>query len=255
MKSVLESLDGVDESLHEHYAEQDGKFVLKLDDDPPGYIKAAQLAETKTKLAQMRDTNIAILKAAGLEDPEDLSPLTKLREEHAALKKAAAELDKKGVKKPEDVEAYLAAKLEEFNKTAVAPLQEQLKQEREAREKAQSAADGAMLRERFTEKLKGAEPTALPFLLDRAAQEFQVAEGGKIEPRAGRLSPKTAAEWAGIDEWVEHAQKEFSFAFKGSAGGGSDPARGGAQPLQGGNKTFRDSAGSELKTDGITVLQ
>lgn len=260
MDAVLEDLGGLDESLHEHYEQRDGKYVLKVDGELPGYVKASQLAETKTKLSEMRETNIGLLKGvaelAGVDEASDLSPLREKLKSYEGIdpedyRKLKAELDKKGVKKGDDIDGLIQSQMEKFKEEAIAPLKQQLEQEREARVAAQKRADQSTLREKLSAALgDGVKTKALPFLLDKASVEFTVKDG-EVAVRDGRLSPKTAEPWT-LDGWVEHARSEYDFAFKSSTGGGANPGPGG--PPQAPPTKLRGSDGEELKTDGITVL-
>lgn len=83
LKAIVDSLDGIDESLHEHYVEKDGGYYLSLDDfgKHPG---AVTLKSTLNRVSKERDTLSAKVtemegKVEGL--PEDFDP-----EEWARLK-------------------------------------------------------------------------------------------------------------------------------------------------------------------------
>lgn len=266
MKPVLDTLDDVPEEIHGEYEEKDGKYVLKLDGAPPGFVPAGELAETKEKVSEFRDTTVGLLKGvaemAGVEEATDLSPLRKKLaqyegvdpDEYRKLKEQAEELEAKGVKKAGDVNAQIQKALDNFKESTVEPLQKTLQEEREAREAAQRQAQEAHLRETVGKELTkaGAEPEAMDFLIDRARSVFTI-EDGEVVAKNGNFSPQTG-DPVTVPEWVSStALKEYGFAFKPSKGGGASGGPG--TPDASNLKSIRGADGEELKTEGIQVLQ
>lgn len=91
LKAVLDSLDGVDDGLHDHYTEKDGKFVLQLDDfgKHPG---AQTLKSTLNRVDKERQEVMGRLTEAETRlslIPEGFDP-----EEYLSLK-ASSDPDKK----------------------------------------------------------------------------------------------------------------------------------------------------------------
>lgn len=76
LKAYVDTLDGIDESLHEHYTEKDGGFYLSLDDfgKHPG---AVTLKTTLNRVSKERDTlsgEVSELKSRVESLPEDFDP-------------------------------------------------------------------------------------------------------------------------------------------------------------------------------------
>lgn len=108
LKTLLDNLDGIDEGLHEHYTEVDGKFILDLSDDVKAHpkIKAMSNAmdrlktdknELKTKLDAAEEkienipedfdlTEYEALKAGGGKDQPDLDAIRAAAEKQAEAK-------------------------------------------------------------------------------------------------------------------------------------------------------------------------
>jgi len=231
LKAITDSLESIPEQFHDLYVEQDGRFVLQVEGALPGTAKAEELAETKRKLHEFRESNVALLKGvaelAGIEEARDLTPLKTLLarfegmdpEEYADLKRRAAELESKGVKGAKDISAAIQEHLDAFKKTTVLPLQLELKKEQEARAEATKRAERAHLRETIGAELSKAKAkrSAIDFLIERAP--FYV-EGDQITPRDGVFSARTGDPIT-LSEWVGQAQQEYDFAFESDAGGNS----------------------------------
>ncbi len=248
------TLAEVPEALRQYYVERDGHAV------PDGLVPAQ-------KHAEFRENNVRLLKALGAETVEaalqraglftgfDADRLAALKEidpaEYKALKAKAEKLDKKGVKEPEDLDA-LEARIEARLKTSVvAPLQTQLADLVKAGQaKDQRLADAALrsaIGDRFTKA--GGKASAAGFIVEQAKQAFKVVDD-KVVAADGRFGAD--GEPLTIDAWVANATKEYDFAFEPSKGGGAPPAGAGGAPAYKGPLRTKD--GTELKTDGITVL-
>lgn len=265
LKFTVNTLDEVPENARSLYSQRDGKFVLSVEGDVPGYVPAAQLAEANGKLAEFRENNIKLLKALGVDGVDagvsraalfagfDAAKLEALKAvdpaEYQRLKANADKLTEKGIKDPEDVTNVLTRMLDE----RVKPLRDALAAEQQARRDSDARAAKALLRETVGGKyLKvGGKPAALDFIIQQAEGAFEVAEG-QIKARLGKLSPKDGSSPLTVDEWMESAAKEYDFAFEASQGAGlTQPVR---KTPAGGPSTFRTPSGAQLKTDGITVL-
>lgn len=237
---VVSDLSTVPEIARGAYVQKDGKFVLPIKGDP-----LAALAGANGKIVELRDNNIAVLKALGVESVADgvkraaafsgidIAKLEALKAidpaEYAALKERVSKLKDKGV---DDPDAY-EAKLKNLVEAALKPVQDQLAAERTARTEAQQRADRALLRQTLGEKYVklGGIPEVLDFILERAP--FRVL-GNEVKAAENKFSADKPGEPLSMDEWlVGTAAKEFGFAFKPSAGGG---AAGGASNGNGGTQ-------------------
>ncbi len=241
MKASVISLDEIPEALRGEYEEKDGKFLLKLEGDPAGFVTAAQLAEANGKVVEFRDRNTALLNEAavlaGVSKTEDLSLLkAKLAtfegidpKEYKELKEKIAELEKKGVKGADDLQVRITSGIG----AAIKPLQEQiakgqdeLKKEREERVTAQVRVGEALLRQKIGDefiKLKGI-PNAMDFIVTQAKNTFHVVDD-EVKARDTKFSTAKPGEPIGVDEWLAQAVKDYDFAFEASEGGGGRPPK------------------------------
>ena len=62
MKAIIDSLEEVPETLRTEYESKDGRYVLKLDGDMPGFVSSEEHAGVKTRLIEFRDNNIKMLR-------------------------------------------------------------------------------------------------------------------------------------------------------------------------------------------------
>lgn len=254
MKAILDNLDDVPESLRGEYESHEGKYRLKVEGTPVGFVPSSDHVDVRTKLSEFRDTTTSLYKdiaeLAGVSEASSLAPLkeliTKLKdidpEEHKKIKAKLAELEKKGAK-PDDVAAQIATAVSE----AINPLKKQLEAEHTQRVESDSKradadkrADRAMLRNAIGGKLSeaGARSDALSYLLDKSEESFHVQEE-KVVAKANVYSKDPAKATGGVqdalglDEWVKNAVSEYAFAFEPSGGGGTPtnkPGPGGTYP-------------------------
>ncbi len=254
MKAILDTLDGVPEALQGEYESHEGKYKLKVEGTPNGFVPASELVTERTKLSEFRDTTTNLYKdiaaLAGVSEASSLEPLKELvaklkdvdPEEHKKIKAKLAELEKKG-EKPSDVTEQIAAAVSE----AINPLKKQLESEHNQRVESDSKradadkrADRAMLRNAIGGKLSeaGARSDALSYLLDKSEDSFHVQEE-KVIAKANIYSKDPAKSTGGVqdaldvDEWVKNAITEYAFAFEASGGGGTPtnkPGPGGTYP-------------------------
>jgi hypothetical protein len=232
MKVSVSSLNEVPEALRTEYEERDGKFFLKLEGDPSGYVKAS---EFKGKVAEFRNRNTELLKGvaelAGVPEAIDLTPIKeKLSKfdgvdpaEYKELKAKAEELKKKGVKTADDIQAKITSAIE----SAIAPVRQELESEKKARVEAQTKADDALLRQTIGDRYikAGGKPSALDFIVIQAKNTFRVVDNG-LKAKDTKFSSINPGELIEVDEWLSQAMKEYDFAFAPSKGGGADPKPG-----------------------------
>lgn len=241
LRTVVAALTDVPESLRGEYELKDGKYVLKLDGEVPGYVKASDLAEANGKVVEFRDNNVKLLKALGVDSidaglqraglvagltPERIAALKDLDPVAAkAALERVAELEKKGVKNSDDVATQIKAALE----AALGPVHQELKDEKRARAEAQGRADNALLRQTIADKyLKaGGKPSAIDFIVSEAQKAFRVMDNA-VQAQENRFSADKPGSPLGIDEWLSGVTKTFDFAFEPSKGGGAAPGSNGS---------------------------
>ena len=240
MKTVIDTLEDVVEPLREHYEAKNGKFHLKIEDLPSGFVKSEDLLASNTKLVEFRDNNIRLMKEA-----ETLNSL-KLKFEGIdvdAAKDALARvkaLGSKGIKDADDLDARLKAMVDD----AVKPLREQV---------ATSAAETATERARANEFLlhskigdvfakNGGKPNATDYIVSLAKDNFEVKDRA-IVAKIGKFSTEKPGEPLTIEEWLTGTvHKEHDYVFEPSGGGG-------APPKSGSNTPVRPKAGQTLLTN------
>jgi hypothetical protein len=215
MKLVLSSLSEVPEALRSEYEEKDGKIQLKLEGD------YAPLVEANRRLVEFRDNNRALnTKVTELETNlkkfEGIDPT-----EHATLKARVAELEKGGVKKPDDVAEIVKAAV----KAAVTPLESKIAE----RELSEAAARAEAARANLESKLRdagmkaGIDERAMSDFVNRGTQVFKLVDG-KPAARDGDkpvFSKKSPSEEMSMDEWADNLRQDAPFLFKPSKGGGA----------------------------------
>lgn len=228
MKAVLESLSDLPEALRAEYEEKDGKYVLKLEGEPSGYVKASQLAEANARLVEFRDNNRGLkaqvdqlmVKYDGI-DPD----------EHKTLKEKIAELEKRGVKGGDDLSSVVQKAIADYHEKAVTPLQKQLEEISEREKKANDALARKDLESMLTKAglNAGIGEKAIPDYLRRGLETFRL-EDGKPVARNGETplySKIKQTEPLSIEEWAVELSAEAPHLFKPSHGGSSDSGPGG----------------------------
>jgi hypothetical protein len=264
VRTIVPDLEEVPEPLHGEYEQQsDGTFHLKLEGDTPrGFVTAEAHNSETGRTREFRDANTALLggiaQVLGVERVDPGNPLDPLRqhlaqfngidpEEHRRLKDAAADLEKKGVTKADDIAGLVATQVREQVTAGLAPLQEQLKAEQEARATAEAAASQATFRDRVWGVLEplGARPTAKDFLIMQAEGSFE-NRNGDVAARSGVFSISSPGEPLPLDEWAGTAVRSFDFAFGSTRGGGEPNETPGGTGIQPGVKQLVNPTREQL---------
>jgi hypothetical protein len=268
LDSSVSDLTQVPEAFRPLYVQKDGKFLLDVRGDLPGYVPAALHAEALGREVEKRDNNIKLLKALGVESldaglqratmlaaltPERLAAMKDLDPiaAKAAMDRVAA-LEAKGVKTGEDVQIQIKAALD----AALTPLRDELAGERKARAEAQERADKALLRQSVgdTYLKAGGKASALDFIIGEASKAFHVQDNA-VKALDNQFSAEKPGQPLGIDEWLTIATKKFDFAFETSKGGGAiGGGNGNGTTRQPGTFRMGGGSGTEIKTEGISIL-
>jgi len=248
MKAVISTLEEVDESLRGEYEKgDDGRFHVKLEGSPKGFVSGVEHDGIKRKVVEFRDTNIELLKdiagLAGVQEASNIEPLKiKLAamsnidpKEHAKLSAKIKELEAGNENQP-DVADIVKTQVG----LAVAPLQEKVDKAEKREADAILRANRALLRESIgtVAAKNGARPDALSYILDQSEHSFEVTED-KVVAKSGIFSEKDPSKSLEIEEWMTGAVKKYAFAFEASKGG--DPPT-----KEGSRLTVRD---------GVTILK
>jgi len=190
IKPVINALTDVSVALRDLYAKrEDGKFVLNLEGDPPGYV-------TADKLDEFRNNNRSLnAKTAELE--------TKLRAFDGI-----------------DPEEYKGLKARPDLTPRVSELETQLATEKAARAATQLSADQLVFKSKVGDVFLhvGGRPEALDYILPKAAAVFSLKDG---QLATTEFSGNRPGEPLSIDEWMISQTLTSAFAFKPSSGGGA----------------------------------
>lgn len=228
MRTVIDALDTVAEPLREHYEARGGKFHLKIEDQPSGYVKAEDLLAANAKVVEFRDNNIRLIKEADEARAlrtkfEGLDP----EEARQAIAKSK-ELGKKGVQNADELDARLKTMVDE----AVKPLRQQIAESQAATKAERDRADEFLLKsmigEAFTKA--GGKPNATDFIVNLAKEHFEVRDSNVVA-KTGKFSTEKPGESLTTKEWLESTVlKEHDYVFQPSNGGGAPVVKGAVSP-------------------------
>lgn len=212
MKAVLDTLDGIDESLHTEYEQKDGKFFLKIDGEIPGMVAAATHEEVKRSLSEFRDTNIGLKQKADdlssrLDRYKDLDP-----EKYQAAVDELAELKKKAPQKDQAL-----AKVQEQLDSLSRKLDETSEREKAARRDLAQKDLESTLRDLGVKA--GVDDKAMPDFLSRATRVFKVADDLSVTTEV--YSQDNPGKKIDPTEWVGTLRPDAPHLFKPSKGGGA----------------------------------
>lgn len=219
MKAVLETLDGLTDEVKVEYEQRDGKFHLKVEGAPLGYVTAQELLSANTKVVEFRDKNIALLK-----ENAELVPLkTKYEgidptEARQAIEKVKA-LGKEGIRDADD----LASKIKSAAEELIKPLRDQLAMSAAETAAARKIADDSLLHSKISESFlkAGGKANATDFVVGLAKDDFEVRDG-KVVAKAGKFSVKNPGDPITPEEWIpSKVQKDHDYVFQPSGGGGA----------------------------------
>lgn len=213
LKMVLDSLDGVDEALHDSYEERDGKFHLNLDGyEDPAALKRAKDHEKENRKKAEKD-------------------LKDLRDEFDQFKADLENNNDDKNRKKGDVAA-----LEQSYKDKIAKLEEKHNKDLEGRD----AQISKLLVDNVADSM-AAELSDSPELLSDVIRKRLKAEGGetRVLDANGELSATT------VEELREEfrSNKKYAAVIRGSQanGGGS----GGGGKGGGATKSFKEMSEKE----------
>jgi hypothetical protein len=266
LKAVVENVTEIPEALRGEYEQRDGKYVLKLEGAPPGFVPGKDLADANGRVAEFRETNIKLLKAIGADTIDaalarvasisglDSARLEKLKAidpaEYEALKAKAAKLKDKGVDDPDELDTKFKGMLTE----ALKPITEKLTASEAALAQERQRAAAATLRQTVAErflKAKG-KGNAVDIVVGLAGEAFDVVDGA-VKAKPTRFSAEKAGQPLSLDEWLGQIAKDKDFLFEPSSGGGTTTSAGGGQPVKL-PTTWKTPGGGEVKAAGIEVL-
>jgi hypothetical protein len=264
LKYSIDSLDGVDKSLHSFYKETDGKFTLQVEGiKTQGELDAVQKS-LKTERAEHKKTKERLdeykeIRDLGLAPSEILEKLDRVGELEAA---AADKIDEK----------KLNEMAEQRAKAKVAPVQRELDQLKGQVAEKDKALGDYQTKERTRTihdsvreaALKGnVAKTALDDVLMLAERVFEVNEDGKVTSKEG------VGVIPGLDAtvWLSDMQKTRPHWWPASEGGGAGGNRNGGghidNPFSAENwnltkqgelvKTNAEQAAAMAKQAGTTV--
>lgn len=231
LKPVVDSLEGLDESLHDLYEKsQDGAYVLQLEGRPRGFVPSTELDEFRSNNTilqrQLDETKTALGQFDGIEAEKARELLAKQEE-----------LDNKNLIKSGDIAGLVAKEVEKANK----PLHDQIAALTTERDEAKVLADGAVVDSTFLRvagevgKLRNAKAGDTVVSSARAAG-WRNVNGQLLQVDAnGQVVGRDAKTWLGEQA---AANGDLAFCFEPSTGGGGGGSDGDGLPA-GGKRTVR----------------
>ena len=261
IKPIIDSLDQVEEGLRPHYTgNNDGKFVLNLEGQVPGFVDSTTHAEQLNKVTEFRNNNVALLA-----ERDQLKPLAERAVSYGEISPEQAinavnqirELETKGVKKSSDVQTIVDMALKQFKDTEFKAVQSKL----EATDAARKTAEQKVLEQSMANaigsafKSAGGEDAAEQFIVSLAREKFEMANG-RIQAKSGFYSIEKPGEPLPLVEWMAQQTKEVGFAFGRSNGAGTPPDAGAVGTSNGfpsGVKLLVDPTPQELGQFGSEI--
>lgn len=228
MKAVYDDKKDIPAGMESHYEERDGRHVLKIEGELPGWVSEADHRAQGAKVSEFRESNVAL--KAELDKLRPLAEKVKAFEgvdpaEYKTLKEQAAALAKKGVKGADGVEAVIDA--------ALKPLQEQLgalQADIKAEKDRAAELDKALRREKFEGRIaeaaraaKVADPS-IDYAKYKAGLIFTEDDAGNIvamQDGRVRYSPKDPSKPYTPAEFFEELRSAEPGIFKQSSGSGA----------------------------------
>lgn len=223
MKAVLDNLEGLTDEVKAEYEQKNGKFYLKLEGTPEGYVTNQELLAANTKVVEFRDKNIALLK-----ENDELRPLkTKYEgidpvEAREAITKMKA-LGKEGIKDADDIATRVRTEAEALIK----PLRDQLAMSAAETAAERRRADESLLHSKISEQFIkiGGKANATDFVVNLAKDNFEVKEG-KVVAKAGKFSTSKPGDPLSVEEWLTaDLSKNHDYVLEPSKGGGAPPVK------------------------------
>lgn len=233
LKPVLDSLEGVPEAFHELYTQREGKFMLELDGELPGFVPRAKLDEFRNNNVTLMK-ELETLKGRALSQ-EELDEFKRIREERQKM--ADKELLDKGEidKLIEQRTSRMRADYEKQIQT-LSEVAEELESQLIA---ANETLAGTLITAEISKSISSVgalRKGAMDDVISRA-QRTWTFEDGKIVPKDPEGTTIFGKDGKGpmtMAEWCQSLAESAPYLFESSSGGGA----------QGGSS----SAGSGLRT-------
>jgi hypothetical protein len=220
MKGFYANQSDIPAGLAEHYEAKDGKFVLKVEGELPGFVTPAAAEELRNEVKQFRSTNIGLqTKASQLEAQlktfEGIDPA-----EHRALKDKIAGFESKGTKDPADVDARIAA--------ALKPIADKLEKSEQLRAQADSKLGEKEVETELTRVgiTAGVAKTAMADFLARGKATWKHKDGKVVAFNGDTPLFGEKGQPLTLEEWSTGLTTEAPHLFKPSGGGGANPGAG-----------------------------
>lgn len=228
LKYMLESLDGVDESVAGLYEKTDNGFRLDVEGAVP-----------REKLDEFRNNNIELNKKLeqfkGV-DPTKYGDLLKLEE---------------NVKGKELMEA---GKIDELVNSRTQSMRSEYEERINAQstelQKANTQLESVLIDSAVRSKAMelGAESYAMEDILLRAKSSMKVVEGQAVPHKDGKpVYGKDGVHYMSLDEWISGLSKNAPHLFKARQGGGGNGRRPSGLGGSGGNMSSLDKIKSGLQ--------
>lgn len=234
MKTSYNSLAEIPEPLKAEYEERGGRYQLKLEGEPLGFVALTSYNEEKAKLDEFRNNNrglhaLKLQLEEKLATYKDVDPI-----KYAEMQAKLEELSKSGASSAADLQVMLKKQIAEM----VEPLEKKLAAT-ELREKEKTEA---LRRTRVENGLRevgsrlGVDDSAMEDFLGRGMKVFTVDDKDQVIAQKGDtpiFSKTHRGEPLAMEEFVEDLLTTAPHLFKRSTGSGADPAKGnGRNPVK-----------------------
>lgn len=231
LKAVVDSLDSIDASLHDLYAEKDGKFILQIEgirDHPEALSLRNALDRVRREKAEAAERlTTAEARLDGLPDDFDAAAYEALREKAEAIEDGGGTPDEQVTRLKEQHDRKIAS-IEQKHQREVTKLQGEItKRDGEVQTK-----DAQLQRSVIETRLSAAMDEAnidpkhrkklVPYL--KTLGKFKVADdegelSAIVETDMGEMPVlKFVTDWAGSDDGKEYVTKATGLDSKGSDG-------------------------------------
>ena len=217
LKLVLESLEGLDETIASLYKKAgDGKFHLQTEED----------VETKKKIQEFRDNNIALTKELdAIKKKFEGIDLEQIME----LKKKVQDVEDKKMIEAGKIDELVAQKVERMRadfENQIKAMQTALEEKDGSYQKVNSRLAEVLIDSEITKAVNGVgvvKKEAIRDILARGRTTWKLDEDGKPVPKEGDrlLYGKDGKAPLTFEEWASGLLTDAPFLFEDSAGGGA----------------------------------
>lgn len=239
LPAVVESLDKLPEAIRSEYEQRDGKYVLRVEGELPGFVPKGrhdEFRENNLKLTrELEEARKAVERYTGIDPEKARDALTRLQQIEEKKLIDAGQIDELVAKKTERLVSERDSRIAELTrgfdqqKNRAADLEAELSRHIVG----QSITEPALTKHKIQPAALGmvaklaelGDPNGVRWALDDQRRPVAVtADGQKVFSRKDQTQP------LGIDEWLEGVIAAFPAIVPPSTGGGARGATAGGGP-------------------------